>query len=123
MCGGPLRAARAEEGNPRPGLSLSGSASLLRLEASGLSRSGRAGASSSPADGWPGGDLSLIPYPSPHTPPRMPGENAVLDVQAYKNRNHHLSICGIVIMRNGCATDSSKGMLQNMNLSAVSEVF
>ena len=63
MCGGPLRAARAEEGNPRPGLSLSGSASLLRLEASGLSRSGRAGASSSPADGWPGGDLSLIPYP------------------------------------------------------------
>ena len=45
MCGGPLRAARAEEGNPRPGLSLliSGSASLLRLEASGLSRSGRAG--------------------------------------------------------------------------------
>ena len=53
MCGGPLRAARAEEGNPRPGLSLSGSASLLRLEASGLSRSGRAG-----------GDLSLIPYPT-----------------------------------------------------------
>ena len=71
MCGGPLRAARAEEGNPRPGLSLSGSASLLRLEASGLSRSGRAGGghppSSSPAGGWPGGD----PYPSPLQPPTV----------------------------------------------------
>ena len=77
MCGGPLRAARAEEGNPRPGLSLSGSASLLRLEASGLSRSGRAGGghppSSSPAGGWPGGDLSLIPYPSPPYPPPFAG--------------------------------------------------
>ena len=72
MCGGPLRAARAEEGNPRPGLSLSGSASLLRLEASGLSRSGRAGASSSPADGWPGGDLSLSPTPPPLPLPPYP---------------------------------------------------
>ena len=34
-------------------------------------------------------------YPSPLPPPRFPGEDAVLDVHAYKNRNQHLSICGI----------------------------
>ena len=112
MCGGPLRAVLAEGGIDGPDSREVVIERSARLHLSPWS--GSAGGPDSPAaarrvaeippPALPGradgraADSPLSPTPPPLPPPRAPGADAVLpvDVQAYKNRNQHLSIRGIL---------------------------